>query len=390
MMQSRRLLAIIIILFVVLGIGIVPGRAANPLPPLPSQAVVNQVITQTNGPTFTPLGRPQFLTFTLGAFTQGAFAGVAARIDLQNTVSYIDLNHTIQSTFMPMLGAASSSLHFDIVTPDDGLPAQIVGALFDKSQRTMLAVLVWKDNKPNKTPKELRLYSSTGGQLFYALYKVKVRDYKAKGGSSQPPPSDAGALITNAEGCFVIGLNQICVDTGLADGNVQSLTTQAYQNLSHVYSFNASFDFSSSVPDLLGATQRSACAAALAAATGRIVSGCTANAVFTNAQGYAAGQPIALLHVIADADLKAYDPNGNYVGHLPPGDYLVIDVTPANVQNTPGAVGALFLVNADQSHHYVIPSRVMQDLGISSDGSDDNSNLGQAAVKDGMATWRGF
>jgi hypothetical protein len=101
------------------------------------------------------------------------------------------------------------------------------------------------------------------------------------------------------------------------------------------------------------------------------------------------GQPIGLFRVLRDTDMKTYDVQGNLVGKLPAGSYLVLDATSPDVADTVGAPGALFLVNANGSDNFLIPSRVEEGFG-SSDDPDADSRRGQAAIKDAFIGGHGF
>jgi hypothetical protein len=81
--------------------------------------------------------------------------------------------------------------------------------------------------------------------------------------------------------------------------------------------------------------------------------------------------------------LKAYRPNGSFVGAVPAGEYLVVDATPN--QSVPGQVGVLMLVNINSSDHFLIPNVPMQSFADS-----PLIDEFQAAIKDGMLRRRGF
>ena len=87
--------------------------------------------------------------------------------------------------------------------------------------------------------------------------------------------------------------------------------------------------------------------------------------------------------------MKAYDVQGSPVTTLPAGNYLVMDATPADAQNTPGAAGALFLVSSKGTANYLIPAQTSEGFG-STDDQDANTRRGQAAVKDGFISGHNF
>lgn len=392
MARFSRLFTVICVIFICLSLSVKPGQAGgNSFPPLPSTAVINSVITQSGGPTYTPLGVPSFVANIMAAFTQGDFARVANRIDQANTVTYIDVNHTIKQSVMPLLGSASASLTPDIHTPNDNAPAKILGGVFDQYRRTMLAVVIW--NAPYHSgdePNGLRFYMTAGGQLFYITpYQLDKRKYKP-GENGSLPPTDAGAIITSDGVCFVLGFDQVCYyDDKLQDAAVAVMALQAQQAVAQTYKLKGKFDETVAVPDLIGPAQRTPCAAAIAQTISNVVPACTINLVFTTPDKVKVGDPIMLMHVISAANLKTYDTAGHFLGSLPASDYAVFDATPASVQNTPGAVGVLFLVSADGVHNYLIPSRVVQGVGPSGKPAKD-TKLTQPAIKDGLGSWRGF
>ncbi|MEP6986170.1 MAG: hypothetical protein ABI970_11265, partial [Chloroflexota bacterium] len=197
---------------------------------------------------------------------------------------------------------------------------------------------------------------------------------------------DEGALVTQDNTCVTVGLEQICWKAKETRDNKapKALVDAAYNRLKGVYDFSVKFKSDTAVPDLIGATRRSQCAAQLQAAqTFSYLSACLPNLAFAVSTTAVAGQPIGIFAVQEATDLKAYTAGGVYTGMLPAGQYLVMDATP-NI-NTPGAVGVLFLVNADTLNHYLIPSRVDEGFGNST-----ALDKREAAIRDGRMAWRGW
>ncbi len=377
------------------------GRAqggSQPLPPLPDRAVLDKVIKETGGPTFTKIGVPDSiasqLLSTATALNPGlATAGTADKVfDLDHALYYISIDSGLQRIVIPMLGV--SALQPTIQTPGDSLPASIVGAVFDFAKGPAVLVVVWKDKDVTKKAADLRFYASTGGNLqFTTPYKLSYR--KLKGNKAGKVAAfDQGAAIAARETCFTVGFDQVCYapDKPSPDSKASSTVGDAYQALSKVYALKVKFDLDGALPDIAGPTVRSQCADKLSTltagpATPPSPAECSPTITFTAASSMQAGQPIGLIHVLKDIDLKAYDVKGNLIGSVPAGNYLIVAATPDITD--PGTPGVLFLVNADGKNHYLIPGVVVEGFG-ESDNADSNSRRGQAAIKDAMVGAYGF
>lgn len=384
MIRRSRILITLFVCAISLALVIEPGQAQglHPLPPLPNQSVINAVINNSQGPTFTPLGVPGAIINSFGAF-HGSFAGIGAQIDTQQAISYIDSGANVLQIVMPLLGSAGMMLQPTITTPDDGTAAQIIGGLYQWSTGTTLVVVTF--NGGGKA-KRLRFYYNQNGQLTYNEINLKKNNFHGLNG--QPSTLDTGAIVAASELCYTIGLTQVCFppDRGTRDYTIMNTIQNTYNTLAGVYSFSATFDIGNPVPDLVGHNYRLTCANSYAQGSSSFlannVPGCTPNIIYTSAMQLTTGQPIAIFHVMAANDLKTYDMSGNPVsGGVPVGDYLVLNATP-NINM--GDLGVLLLASADAQHDYLIPSK-----GLEGFGSGDGSS-GQAAIKDGSSWGSGW
>ena len=143
------------------------------------------------------------------------------------------------------------------------------------------------------------------------------------------------------------------------------------------------FDDKNAIPDVLGKAQREACAAYLSSAVQLQRNELQANAILAVAKGGDANDPIALLILSSEANIRTYNAGGVHIGDtLPAGSYVVL---PTKVSSTAGGTPtALFLVSLG-GDTYLIPSTVMQGFGKGSIG-----NTGQAGIRDGFARYRLF
>lgn len=345
------------------------GAGPQPLPPLPSAAVINYVIKVSGGPIYTSLGVPASILSGFGSFPSPL--NIQSNIDTQRIAAYITTDSNLTQIAMPLLGAATTALQPTIQTPDDGTPAAIIGGLYQSTNGD--SVIVATFNGSAKKVKELRFYQMASGSLSYTSIMYKGRKLQGVGG--QPSQGDAGAVIANGEVCYAIGLDQVCFtpDYGLRDGSVNGAIQGAYQALANAYNLGVSFDLKNAVPDLIGHNFRLQCADANLSGIA-----CTPNIIHTAAIQPGSGQPIAIFHVTGFNDLRIYDINGNVLAAgVPPGDYAVLNATPNEL---PGSVGVLFLVNAASGQpNYLISARAVEGFGAG------DGNSGQAAIKDGMA-----
>lgn len=356
--------------------------AAQSLPPMPSNTVLHSVIQQAGSPAFTTLGVPSFMTAGLTQFTMAPFAGI--NYDSSHVVHYIDMASSIRQTVLPRLGAASMTLAPNTTSPGDNKPAMVIGGYYDTTVGVAIILATWKDTKPDSKIDKLRFYTVTSGQLsFTTPYAVAKNKFKGKNG--QETPGDVGVLIATNQICLAIGLDQVCFESKppLRDSSIAPLVDQARNATASAYQYNANFNHSEAVPDLVGANYRSACANTMGSAgNGNNRAGCAPDIIITASDKPTAGQPMALFNVLAANDLKAFDVHGTYVGQLPAGYYLVLDATPTDVSPDPGTITLLFLVNSDTQHHYLIPSQVIE--GFATGGKQ------VAAIKDGTCSARRF
>jgi hypothetical protein len=117
---------------------------------------------------------------------------------------------------------------------------------------------------------------------------------------------------------------------------------------------------------------------------------CAANLIFTASTRIEDGQPIGLFRILQNTGgLKVYRPDGSPASGIPAGSYLVLNATPPEVRNQPGAAGVLFLVNANGKDHFLIRAQVDEGFGASSDPTTD-ARRGQAGIKDGFISGVGF
>src|SRR5579859_1334119 len=133
------------------------------LPPLPSSAAINNVISSSHGPQFTPFGVPSSILGSFSAF-QSPFSGLQNSIDTQQSVAYINEGGLLLQMAMPLQNAASTALTPNITTPDDGSPARVIGGLWESSMGDNIVVVIFSgDNKI----KQIRLYHYNVGSLTY-------------------------------------------------------------------------------------------------------------------------------------------------------------------------------------------------------------------------------
>jgi hypothetical protein len=394
----KRILALTGIATVCFLTGFRGSEAQSNIPPLPDQAVLDKVIKDAGLPTHVPLSVPsplsnQFLAMTIALNPKLSTGDLTPDkiFDLPRAVYYVDVDSGLRRISIPMLNAADTVLSPMLQTPDDNLPGQIIGAVFEPDKGPMLLVIAWKDK--SKKPSDIRFYTYSDGKLQYTTpYKLIFR--KLKGNKSgKVAPGDQGVAIASRETCFSVGLDQVCYapDKHTPDDQARSTINEALQELSKAYAFKVKFDLDGALPDVAGSDWRTQCADKLKQATTLSaitkVPECSATMVFTAASQIQAGQPIALFHLSKDIDHNAYDLTGTFVGKVSAGNYLAFDATP-NVTE-PGEPSVLFLVNADGKNHCLIPSGVIEGFGASDD-KDASSRRGQAAIKDANAGFHDF
>jgi hypothetical protein len=386
------ILFVFIVLIGSLSIGpvVATGRA---LPPIPGQTILNRVISETGGPTFTPLNVSQYIMNRLTNRFSGVFDGVEDLVRPSQAVNYITTRGRLKETVIPLRNSRTAVLDPDMTTQGDNpRPGKIIGALFQPSRTensVMVVVAVFRSDAFNcpecHRPEKLRFYYNNGS---YYERGVIWGEFLDANGDNVPEAIDDGAVIAHRYTCLTVGLEQVCWEPYNRDllrdpSFPRDIVDAAYHELDDVYEFSVDFVIGDAVPDLLGPTVRQRCANQLHDATYfTALSNCVPNAVFTSSKEVRSGQPIAIMSMLRSADLEAYTSNGTYVGRLPVGDYLVMDATP--YINTPGRIGVLFLVNSDTVHHYLIPSVVMQGFGSSA------IDKRIAGIKDGFAARRSF
>jgi len=343
-MSLLRKLCTLVVLIISFAFSATPGYAQAPLPPLPSQAAINNVLAG-GGPDYVSTGVPDKVDkiFKAAFKNYKPFKDIIKHLDYEQAASYFSLSSTTLRTLIPREGAAGMSLVPDITAPD-GTPAKVIGGTYDTVNSAVLVLLV--------NGNQLRFYrddSNYSTPFAYIGHTV-----------GSVSPQDAGVLIASDEACYQIGLAQVCFNpngTGV-DGAVVSVAQQAYNLLAGVYNFNESFNFNAAVPDRVGANARAQCTGA---------NNCLPNVVYVASGNAGQGQIIGLMNVLATNDLKAYSATGVYIGQLVPGSYLVIQATNGGV----GVRGVLFLVGAT-GQNFMIPAS-----GINGPGGS-----GKAAIKD--------
>jgi hypothetical protein len=379
----RSILVFVIALTLIYALWPVEAQKRRPLPAIPSQSILNKVIRETGGPTFTSLGVPAYITNGLATFT-GVFSGAQNMFSASQTVHYITTYGELRESVLPLVNSRSAVLDPDITAPGTNpLPGKIIAATFQPTRGTnsvMIVVAVFKPNQTTHPPSALRFYYNST-----QYYESKL-DWGRF--SAAPGPVDEGSVIAYKNSCTIVGIEQVCWSPysypAQRDSIPGRVADAAYTQFRGIYDVGVTFYTSDALPDLIGAGVRNQCAGQLSGAgSGGALSSCIPNLVFAAAKEKKNSQPIALFVVNQPADLKAYRADGTYTGLLPAGQYLVIDATP--YITTPGAVGVLFLVNADTRNHYLIPSAVVEGFG-------DNPaiNKEQGAIKDGFARRRSF
>ena len=385
-LRALILIQIIVLLFVLQTGQVFAGTQS--LPAIPSQTILNQVINQTNGPTFTPFGTPNAIKNQLNGFSSSSLPGIPSNLDYSKAISYFDRSGNLMELVIPIKNSATAVLDPDITTPGmNPMPGKIIGAVWQRNRGTRVVVAVFQQGSSggNLPPMELRFYTNTTSYYTEGMLYSGFVDYFNDGRLEQV---DAGAVIAAYNSCISIGLEQVCwypysLDI-IRDQMSKDLIQAAWNRATSRYQLYVGFDLPRTVPDMIGANRRSACANQLSNATSfNSMSNCVANLVMSSASSTQSGQPIGLWVVRAAADLKAYRTNGTYTGSVPVGEYLVVDATPT--RNTPGQVGVLMLVNINSNDHYLIPSVAMQSFA-------NNSSIeeSQAGVKDGTIRFRGF
>lgn len=358
---------------------------SEPLPPMPPQWLIDKVINETNGPTFTPVYAPDSLWDALAPLN-GALDFIEWNLDFYQAVNYIGLNEFLYEAVVPIYYSGVRSLQADITAPGSpSAPGQIIGATYQRGRGAM-AIVATFPNRNSNTPNGLRFYYNS--TQYYSATPV-VSQFIDPNFDGMLAAMEEGAVISDRYSCIAIGLRQVCwtpySTTQLRDADaVRSLLTTAESQARARYNFNATFGLNDAVPDMIGKNRREWCASDFGwKSLTEQMQGCQPNLVFVHANTFYPNQPIGLWVVRASAELKAYDMNGGYWGWVQPNSYLVMNVTPLNVY--PGQVGVLMLVAINGSQHFLIPSVTMQGFGQST-----IINEWEAAIKDGTMHFRGF
>lgn len=390
--MARRFFALLFLLTGLLTLGIQPTLAnGQPLPPLPPQAVRNAVLAQTSGAQFTVVGTPASVRSQFAAFS-GVFENAETNLAYGQAVHYINTDGTIQEMLIPLKNSGEVRLDANMTAPgSESRPGIIIGATYQPSRGAradMYIVAVFKQGEAgcrSCAPEKVRFYYSNTGYYEYSLYHGRFVDI---GGDRALEDIDEGALIAHKYSCLAVGLEQVCWDpysySALRqESEPKDIVYEAYSDFKDIYDLQVDFYVDDAVPDLLGRSLRQSCASALSSATTfSNLSACVPSVVFTSSKTLVSGQPIAIMVVQTPVDTRTYDVNGNFVGALPVGDYLVMDGMP-NI-TTPGAPTLLFLVNRDTQNHYLIPSSVQQ--GFAQNVVSDERFAG---IRDGLMSWRG-
>lgn len=357
-------------------------RAKPPLPPLPDESIINSVIADTGGADFTPLAVPDAILTELAAF--GA-PFTDATLDPSQAVNFFDSTGTLREAIIPVAGLETATLAPTFVTPDvNSKQGMVIGALYQPGRGAMWVVVTFSGGAIPQ-PKHVRFYHKPKK---YYQQAVKIGQFEDDNGDLQVDPADAGAVISFKRSCITVGLSQVCWnpyskpvvrETGKPALKV-SMTVAKFRTK---YKFTSTIDAKTSLPDIIGKTEREACAAFLVTATlFSNMTACKPNVYFAAATESVDGQPIALLFARTDLDVRTYDATGALVGQLPQGKYLVLDTIAAD--ENAGTPTALFLVGLNGST-YLIPSRIMEGFGAGAIG-----NTGQAGLRDGFARYRMF
>jgi hypothetical protein len=385
-----------IALVIILTFIIAPSQAQQPdLPPLPSADVINAVITQTGGPTYTPLKTPKNIKQTLKTFGK-VFEGVHKWVSKKDAISYIATGGVIEEVVLPLKNSGSHSLKPDMSAPGpDPRPGKVVGAIYRPELGTMILVAVFN---PAGKPDKIRMYYANKKYYEYPMQKDKFNQ-QTEG------TFDEGAILSYNQSCVTVGKNQVCWGSGkgpdardddcddrddecenLNNDDAEVRIENAIYKAQNAYDLNTQFLVEDAVPDLIGNGTRANCAAALKNAvlpeggTAPGISACDPNLYISASTMKMDDEPIVIWVVDQQADLKGFTYSGNYLGYIPAGEYLVVNATPH--VTTSGQIGVLMLVNInDYNNHYLIPSIRMQQFA---DRKQPKNQI--AAIKDG-ATW---
>lgn len=384
-MARFKFIIVLQLLIVFFGLQLGPIAAyGEPLPAIPPQSVLNLVASQTGGPTFTPLGVPDAFRAQLVGFN-GVLDGVENMLEYGRAVSYFDRAGNLRELVVPLKNSGTAVLGPKFAIPDEWpTPGQIVGVIWQRGRGTMVMVAIF-GSMDSTMPYMFRFYTNNTEYYDEGLVHSEFVDYFGDGRLER---IDQGGLIAHDNSCTSVGLDQLCWwpydEIQMRDQTIYTAVEDAVYRARDRYQFYTPFSDWMAVPDIIGATRRAQCANQFRTASSvNNLTLCKANLLMAHAMYASSGEPIGIWVVTANADLKAYRPNGTYTGMVPVGEYLLIDATP-NL-SVPGQVGVLFLVNINNNDHYLIPSVMMQSFAQSSWIQE-----WQAAIKDGTMRSRGF
>ncbi len=391
----KRLLSIVSLLVVTFGLSVSSANAnPPPLPSLPSQTIINSVLTQTGGATFTPLNIPNWVINQLSTFN-GVFDGIENAISRTQSVSYINTSGSVREIVIPLTDARTTQLEPVFMSPgSNSRPAKVVGAVVqparNQGNQVMIVVAIFKENAFScyncDPPEKVRFYRNSNQ---YYEYSIITSNFYDPNGDLMVEPVDDGAVIAHNVSCVTVGLEQACwspysYSAVRQEPLPKDLIYDAHTAFKDLYDLSVDFYVDDAVPDIIGVSQRTACSNQLFGAVQLSnLTSCQTNAVIGASKDYIAGQPFAILVFTSSADIRAYTDDGVYLGSLPAGEYLAIDATPS--MTTIGAATVTFLVNADGQNHYLIPGRRLQGFGYS-----PAYDVRQAGIKDGFANWTGW
>jgi hypothetical protein len=353
----------------------------RPLPPMPSQTAINNVVAQTGGAVFTPIDIPASVLADVGAIA-GIFSG--SILDTDRAVHYIDSMGTLRESVVPI-----ANLHLLPLAPMQSVPGSpsrvgmIIGALHQPSRDAMWIVVTFTGILLQ--PDTVRFYYSP---TEYYEQKAKVGTFTDPEAGARASLADAGGAMSSQRTCLTVGLQQVCWNPyspqQLRDQDKPAeKVARAEARFRQIYKFRADIDAEQAVPDLLGKSLRENCAATLvAAASFQQIEDCRPNVFFAAAKELLPNQPIGLIVVKRAADVRTYNRKGVFVGELPAGKYLIMQ-TPMAIE-LPGMPTALYLIGLNGSR-YLIPSTVLQGFGV---GAQRKKHA--AAIRDGMVGYRAF
>jgi hypothetical protein len=391
MLRSKQAVPLLITALLLVLVAVVPVLAGGePLPAMPSQSVIDEVIRESGGVVFTPLYAPNLIRQQLVAFS-GEFDNVENTVNFSQAVNYFTTSGRLTETVIPLVDSRTAILDPVFTAPGrEPRPAKIIGALYQPARGTMVVVAVFKPEAwqcPGCNPPEkVRFYYDSTQYYEYSLYWGQFADY---GGDGKLEAVDDGALIAHKYTCVAVGLEQVCWDpysySALRDEPTpKDLAYAAYTRAKDRYNLGVDFYVDDAVPDLVGAASRAACAIQLQAATQfNSLSQCVPNVVFTASKSVMNGQPVGIWVAQRNIAMWAYTAAGVFTGNLPAGEYLVMPARPS--LTVPGTPDVLFLIDINGVNHYLIPSVVMQGFG-----QNPVVDERHAAIKDGTMSSRGF